>query len=276
MQQPANTKIQQAASEVVGNNKSLVIQEKSLTCLDKRLQVARDKIIGIDRQRLGIGTLSEKTLHAILKNTYEPDEDKQEIPIGRFYADIFTGTEIIEIQTAQFNRMREKLTAFLPEYPVTIVYPIAKEKWLYWIDEETGQVSEKRKSPKKGNPYLGFSELYKIKMHLKEPNLRIRFLLLDMEEYKLLNGWGPQKKNNASKYDRIPLEIREEYVMECKEDYMQFVPYDLEEPFTSKTFGKAAHIPRSLAQTTLNILDYMEVVERVGKEGKAYQYRVRY
>ena len=244
--------------------------------LEQRLAQARDNIIGTDRQRLGIGTLSEKTLHAILKNTYEPDEDKQEIPIGRFYADIYTGTELIEIQTAQFNRMRDKLEAFLPEYPVTIVYPIAKEKWLYWIDEETGQISEKRKSPKKGTPYLGFPELYKIKMYLKHPNLKIRFLLLDMEEYKLLNGWGPQKKNNASKYDRIPLSIREEYIMECKEDYMQFVPYDIDEHFTTKTFGKSARIPRALAQTVLNILDYMEVVERIGKEGNAYVYRVKY
>lgn len=244
--------------------------------LSCRLSRARDKIIGIDRQRLGIGTLSEKTLHAILKNTYEPDEDKQEIPIGRFYADIYNGTEIIEIQTAQFNRMRDKLESFLTEYPVTIVYPIAKDKWLCWIDEETGQISEKRKSPKKGNPYMGFPELYKIKMYLKNPNLRIRFLLLDMEEYKLLNGWGAQKKNNASKYDCIPLAIREEYIMERKEDYMQFVPYDLDATFTSKTFGKAAHIPRPLAQTTLNILDYMEVVERVGKEGNSYVYQVKY
>ncbi len=244
--------------------------------LTQRLNCARDKILGVDRQRIGIGTLSEKTLHAILKNTYEPDEDKQEIPIGRFYADIYNGKEIIEIQTAQFNRMRDKLKAFLPEYPVTIVYPIAKEKWLYWIDEESGEIAEKRKSPKKGNPYTGFVELYKIKMYLKNPNLRIRFLLLDMEEYKILNGWGPQKKNNASKFDRVPLAIREEYIMERKEDYMQFVPFDLEEPFTSQSFCKATHIPRSLAQTVLNILDYMEVVERVGKEGNSYQYRVRY
>jgi hypothetical protein len=131
--------------------------------LEQNLQKAREKIIGIDRQRIGIGTLSEKTLHAILKNTYEPDEDKQEIPIGRFYADIYADGEIIEIQTAQFNRMREKLEAFLPEYPVTIVYPIAKEKWLCWIDEDTGEIQEKRKSPRKGNPYTGFPELYKIK-----------------------------------------------------------------------------------------------------------------
>ena len=42
-----------------------------------KFKAAKNKIIGVDRQRLGIGTLSEKTVHAILKNYYEPDEDRQ-------------------------------------------------------------------------------------------------------------------------------------------------------------------------------------------------------
>ena len=95
----------------------------------------------------------------ILKNYYEPDEDKQEIPIDRFVADIFTGQEIIEIQTGQFNRMREKLQCFLKEFPVTIVYPVTRQRWLHWIDEETGELTDKRKSPKKGNAYEAFREL---------------------------------------------------------------------------------------------------------------------
>lgn len=100
----------------------------------KAFEEAKRKIIGIDRQRLGIGTLSEKTVHAILKNYYEPDEDRQEIPIENYVADIFAGGEIIEIQTRQFDKLRGKLSAFLPLYPVTIVYPIPREKWIIWID----------------------------------------------------------------------------------------------------------------------------------------------
>ena len=235
----------------------------------------KNKVINKDQQRLGIGTLSEKTLHAFLKNYYEPDVDKQEIPIDRSVADIFTGKEIIEIQTAQFNRMRDKLNCFLPLYPVTIVYPIAREKWVYWVDPETGDVNEGRKSPKKGNEYAAFVELYRIKHYLKESNLKLKIVLIDLEEYKLLNGWGNQKKNNASKYDRVPREIFKEVDIERREDYMQFIPYNLEEHFTSKSFGKAAHIPQKLATVVLNILDYMEVVERIGKEGNAYVYKVR-
>lgn len=235
---------------------------------------AKKKIIGIDRQRPGIGTLSEKTVHAILKNYYEPDEDKQEIPIEQFVADIYANDEIIEIQTRQFNKMRDKLKTFLPLYPVTIVHPIPREKWLIWIDEESGELSKKRRSPAKGNPYLAFTELYKIKMFLKDPNLRLKLVMMDMEEYRLLNGWSHDRKKGSSRYDRIPTELIEEISITCPQDYMQFVPYDLEEPFTTKDFAKAAHIPIALSQTVLNILYYVGVVERIGKEGKLYLYKV--
>ena len=134
--------------------------------------------------RQGIGTLSEKTVHAVMKNYYAPDTDMHEIPIENFVADIYTGQEIIEIQTRAFNKMRRKLDAFLPLYPVTIVYPIPHIKWLSWIDEETGETSPKRKSPKTGNPYMAFIELYKIRPYLSNPNLHLKLALLDMEEYQ--------------------------------------------------------------------------------------------
>lgn len=237
-------------------------------------EAAKKKIIGVDRQRLGIGTLSEKTVHAILKNYYEPDEDRQEIPVENYVADIYARGEIIEIQTRQFDRMRDKLSAFLPLYPVTIVYPIPREKWLIWIDEESGELSRKRKSPVKGNPYIAFPELYKIKMFLKDPNLRLKFVLLDMEEYRLLNGWSKDKKRGSSRYDRIPTELVEEIEISCLQDYMQFVPYELKEEFTSREFAKAAHINVSLAQVVLNILYHVGILTRVGKKGNMYLYEV--
>ncbi len=235
---------------------------------------AKKKVIGVDRQRLGIGTLSEKTVHAILKNYYEPDEDKQEIPIENYVADIYSEGGIIEIQTRQFNKMREKLKCFLPLYPVTIVYPIPREKWIIWIDEDTGCLSQRRKSPLKGSPYTVFPELYKIKPFLKDSNLHLKLVLMDMEEYKLLNGWSKDKKKGSSRFDRIPTELVEEVEINCLKDYMQFVPYELEIEFTSKEFAKAAHIPVSLAQSVLNILYYVGTVTRVGKKGQQYLYAV--
>lgn len=240
----------------------------------KAFEEAKKKIIGVDRQRIGIGTLSEKTVHAILKNYYEPDEDHQEIPIENYVADIYRNGEIIEIQTRQFNRMRDKLNTFLSLYPVTIIYPIPRQKWLIWIDEESGELSQKRKSPSRGTPYIAFEELYKIKIYLKDPNLRIKLVMMDIEEYKMLNGWSKDKKKGSTRYDRIPLEIVEEIDIKCREDYMQLVPYELPAEFTSKEFASSAHINISLAQTALNILYHVGILTRIGKRGNQYLYTV--
>ena len=67
-----------------------------------------------EKKKNYIGTFYEKSLHAVLKNYYEPDEDKQEIPIENYVADIYADGQIIEIQTRNFNVTRDKLKAFLP------------------------------------------------------------------------------------------------------------------------------------------------------------------
>ena len=56
----------------------------------------------------GFGTLKEKTVHAVMKLYYEPDEDYHEVPIEGYIADIYTGERIIEIQTA-FQRGHQLL-----------------------------------------------------------------------------------------------------------------------------------------------------------------------
>jgi hypothetical protein len=248
------------------------LRQSAVNVYEERLENAKRKVFGAQKERRSIGTLSEKSLHAILKNFYEPDEDKQEIPIDKFVADIYADGKIIEIQTAQFQRMREKLSIFLPLYQVTVVYPIAYRKWVVWIDDESGELSGKRLSPKKGSSYFIFPELYRIKQFLTDPNLRIKLVLLDIEEYRILNGWGKDKKNHASKFDRVPTRFVEEVVLERREDYLQFVPYTLEDGFTLKEFAKEAGISISLAGIVLHILHHLGTVSRIGKKGNAFLY----
>lgn len=245
-------------------------------CIDtNRFEQAKNKIIGQTRERRGIGTLSEKTVHAVLKHYYAPDPATHEIPLEGYVADICTEAGIIEIQTRSFNTMRKKLAAFLPQHPVTVVYPIPRVKWLSWIDEETGETSPKRKSPKKGNPYMAFIELYRIRPFLSDENLHFRFDLIDMEEYRLLNGWSRDKKKGSDRYDRIPITFAEEVRIDSRDDYRKLLPTDLPEQFTAKEFAECAHIQVRLAQTTLLILNDLAIVERVGKQGRSYLYRIR-
>lgn len=108
----------------------------------------------------------------------------------------------------------------------------------------------------------------------QKTNLHLKLALLDMEEYRLLNGWSRDKKKGSERYDRIPVKFAEEVCIDRREDYMQFVPYDLPEQFTAKDFAKHAKIPVRLAQTVLLILTDLEIVVRVGKQGKSYLYEV--
>ena len=138
----------------------------------------------------------------------------------------------------------------------------------------TGETGGRRKSPRHFTIYDSFFELYKIKSYLKNPNLTIKLVLMDVEEYKLLNGWDNSKKRGAWRYDRIPVGIREIVVLEQPEDYMQFVPYELEDGFTSKDFASVCRINKSTAGLALNILNYMGMVKRTGKQGNSYIYEV--
>lgn len=242
-----------------------------------RLIEAKQTIVGKVHNDKGIGTLSEKTVHGVLKNFFEPNQDCQEVSLHGYFADIYNEEGVIEIQTKGFDRLREKLSVFLNYYPVTIVYPMPCNKWVSWIDRQTGEVCARRKSPRHYTMYDAFFELYKIKGYLKNPGLRIKLVLMDMEEYKLMNSAKTSKrsrKRSGEKMDRIPIGIREIITIEQPEDYMQFVPYELEDTFTSQEFAKAGKIPIDTARMALNILYDMGTVKRVGKRGNSYLYEV--
>ena len=155
-----------------------------------------------------------------------------------------------------------------------MVYPLPFNKWLSWVNPDNGEVQGRRKSPRHFTEYDAFYELYKIKSYLKNPNLSINLVLMDMEEYKLLNGWSYDKKRGSVRYDRIPVGIRKIVELDCPQDYMQFVPEGLENGFTSADFANAAHIDRQTAASVLAMLNYMEQVKRVGKTGNAYIYDI--
>jgi hypothetical protein len=244
---------------------------------DERFQKALDAIVRPgDRERHGIGMQKEKTLHAVLKAYEDPDVDHHEIPIGNYIADIYCReTEsIIEIQTANMNAMRAKLACFLPQYPVRIVYPIPAEKWIIWIDPETGELVKRNRSPLRGSFFHAFKELYRIRPFLGEENLSLELLLIDLDEYRLLDGWSRDKKRGSHRYERIPLRLKDRLVLTCPQDYMQLVPEGLAEPFTSADFSKAVGFSKKGVSTVLLLLTEMGVVERVGKKGRYYLYRV--
>lgn len=233
----------------------------------KHIVLDREKALG------GIGTLAEKTVHSTLKQYLSRDLAHQEIQIGSYYADVCVDGHIFEIQTRQFGNLRDKLAYFLPDHKVTVVYPVTDTNYLRWIDPVSGEISTPKKSTKRGNPMQVFAELYRIRPFLSHPNFSLKIVLLETEEYRMLDGYGKYKKAKATKCDKIPLSLIAEYDLETPYDYMMLLPASLPDIFTAKDLAKHAKIPLSVAQTALLLLSELSVVCRTGKEKQAYLYK---
>ncbi len=222
----------------------------------------------------GIGTLGEKTQHALLKRYLEPNSLCYEARIGPYVADIAKNGCITEIQSRGFSAMKKKLEYFLQEWDVTVVYPVAQVKWLCWVDPETGAISPRRRSPQRGRAMDLFGELVCIKPLLRRPNLHFRVLLLEVEEYRLKNGWSADGKKGSTRYERIPLGVAEEVYIGGPHDYRRLIPADLPEVFSSRDFSRCGAVSLSFAQAALNVLRHVGAVEQTGKRGNLLLYRL--
>ena len=222
--------------------------------------------------RKKIGILSEKTLHSVIKRFIEPNEALQEVKVGNHYADIKNDDGIFEVQTRSFNKLRAKLASYLETETVTIVYPIPAVKRLIWIDALTGELTTPRKSPKRGSYFDAFPELYKLDMLIANESLRVLLLLVDMDEYRYLNGWSADGKKGSTRHERFPLALADSLLLVTKEDYEGLLPSDLCSPFTSKEFASAARIRTRIAQTVLTVLSKRGAVQCVGKSGRLNLY----
>ncbi len=215
-----------------------------------------------------IGTLAEKKLHAILKWYLEEDPAYHEIKVGGFFADVCVNGKIFEIQTRAFHRLVRKLDAFLPSHEVTVVYPIARNRRLTFIDTETGEFSEKKMSPKHGKPSDAVKELYAIRKYLTHPHFRLRLITLDCDDYKRRS-----RGRRREKVERIPYDIIEDVTFSSPSAYAALLPNGLPETFTSADVAKLLRIPRASAGTLLLLLTDLSQVDRVGREGSAYLYQ---
>ncbi len=238
----------------------------------ERFSDARRALCGSVSSRNVIGVLSEKTLHSVIKRFIEPNEALQEVKVGGYYADIKNEDGIFEIQTRSFNKLRAKLASYLETEKVTVVYPIPAVKRLIWIDAGTGELTAPRKSPKRGNFFDAFPELYKLDMLIANESLSVLLLMVDMDEYRYLNGWSVDGKKGSTRHEQYPIALVDSLLLATKEDYEGLLPSDLCSPFTSKELATAAKIRLRIAQTALTVLSKRGAVQCVGKRGRQNLY----
>lgn len=224
---------------------------------------------------MGIGTLNEHSLHAFLKDYCDADKRNHEIKIGRYVADIANAGGVTEIQTRGFSHLRRKLEFLLEDHEVTVVYPVAHIKRIIWVDKETGAVSKPRVSPKKGAPFEIFYELVFIKELLERKNLRLRIILVDLDEYRCLDGWSRGGKKGCTRLDMIPAGISSETKLKGKTDFLTLLPEGLPNPFTVPQLLKLAKSSPELAYRAISVLTSMGLIEKRGKCGRRCLYGIR-
>ena len=221
-----------------------------------------------------IGNLGEKALHAVLKYYFEPDGTKHEIKVGPFFADVASERKIIEIQTKNLYALRKKLDFLVISYKVLLVHPIAENKTVCWVDPLSGDIKSRKKSPKKGSIYDALPELYAIEDFIGEENFTLCIMTVDVDEYRLLDGYGKDKKKRATKYERVPTSINSEIYFKDKRDFYMLIPPCLKERFTIEDFNRAVRMRGIAASRALKFLLDIGLVNFIGKEGRKNIYEI--
>lgn len=222
----------------------------------------------------GIGTLSEKLLHKILKFYIEPDVAFHEIEVGRSIADVKNREGIAEIQTRAFERLVPKLERFLPDERVLAVLPLTDTKYITKVERESGELLGRRKSPSHACINRAACELYKISRFIGHPNLRVKIIFLNFDEYRYESADGKRRSRSETLIECIPSEITSEIDLARPEDYRIFIPEGLGERFLASEMQKIIKLDSRRTHNTLSLLLSLGLIRRAGKEGRAYIYEI--
>ena len=235
----------------------------------------------------GIGTYSEKRLHKTLKRFFCEDESCHEVRIrpdgsiggqgvsgkGGYIADICRDGEIIEIQTGSFFSLKNKIRFYLENtgYSVTVVHPIAGVKYLSWIDTEDGSVKSRRRSPKKGSVTDALPELYWVSDMLDSDRLSFCFPILEIDEFRLLDGWSRDKKRGSNRFERIPTELIDILRVNARE-VRDLMPEELSDEFTRAQFSRLTGFKGRKLHNAIALLCNIGAAEKGEKRGRSFIY----
>ena len=217
--------------------------------------------------RDGIGTVSEKRLHRILKKFISERADTHEAEVGRYIADILIDDNIYEIQTSSFSPLLPKIKYYLENtsYSVTLIYPIIRNKRIIRIAPETGEILRQQTSPLHGRSADLLPELYFLRTVYPHERLSVRLVFIDAEEYRYSERMRYRRKG-AYDAELFPVSLVgiEEYSL--IEDLRPLIPAGADR-FTATEFSRLTGFTGRRLYRALTILTSAELLR---KENKTY------
>ncbi len=222
-----------------------------------------------------IGTLKESSLHAALKAHFAEPGDRSEVEVLGYFVDIFRADpagerdEVIEIQTGNFAAMRAKLRSLLDTHRVTVVYPLAEEKFILHVkDDAFGRESPlaRRRSPKRGRIEEVLEELLYVYESALHPHFTLKVVFVREVQIRRDDGRGSWRRRGVSIVDRRLEAVLGERCFSGPSDYAQLLPSVLGEPFTVKELAAVSKLPSRTAGRMAYCLCKMDVIRMVGKK----------
>jgi hypothetical protein len=200
--------------------------------------------------------------------------DELEVKVDDFIIDVLRGELLIEIQTGNFSAIKKKLAKLLRNNnQVRLVYPIAKLKWIVHVSR-SGEFVRRRKSPKKGKVTDLFYELVHAPSLIKDRNFSLEVLLIEEEEVRCNDGRGSWRRRGVSVKDRRLLNVFDRIVFESNQDFLEFLPKELDDHFTNKVLVSKLGISVTLAQKITYCLRKMGAISVAGKKRKELLFQV--
>jgi hypothetical protein len=218
--------------------------------------------------------MTEYSLHSEIKRWYMGSGDELEVKVEDFIVDVIRGELLVEIQTGNFSAIKNKLTELLRNNnQVRLVYPIAKLKWIVHVSG-SGEFVRRRKSPKKGKLTDLFYELVHAPSLIKDRKFSLEVLLIEEEEVRCNDGRGSWRRRGVSVKDRKLLNVFDRIVFEDSRDFLEFLPKELDDPFTNKVLASKLGISVRLAQKITYCLRKMGAISVAGKKRKELLFEV--
>jgi hypothetical protein len=223
-------------------------------------------------QTNGIGTLQETSLHASLKGWYAQPGDVLEAKVDGYFIDILRGDLLVEIQTRNFSALKRKLTRLIEKYPIRLVYPLTREKWILYEETPGGAPVRRRRSPRHADLPDVFIELVRLPELATHANFSLEVLLTHEEELRRKDGRGSWRRKGWSIIDRSLVAVVDRRLFSSPADYAALLPDGLPAPFTSADLAERLGKPRYLAQKMVYCLRKMELLSITGKTGNSLLY----
>ncbi len=220
-----------------------------------------------------IGELNERSLHRALKARYAAGACATEQAIGGYVADVVVGDRIVEVHTGSFSPLKRKLPWLLERRPVTLVHPIARDRYIVRTATDPRAPAKRRKSPKHGSVFQVFSALVSIPGLLAHPNLTLEVVLTIEEEVRAINKGRSRWRYARVRVDRRLVDVVATCTIESMADLFAMLDAGLPERFTTGDLSVAMGSSRRLAQQAAFCFREGGVSEVCGKRGNALVYR---